>query len=61
VEQQALFARQVFGIVEIPPDTEREVPKKATPRECRPMSTLPTSSSPTAHCRGSSMAPAIPM
>ncbi len=25
--QQALFARQVFGIVEIPPDTEREVLK----------------------------------
>lgn len=27
VAQQALFARQVFGIVEIPPDTEREVLK----------------------------------
>jgi ABC-2 type transport system permease protein len=27
VAQEALFARQVFGIVEIPPDTEREVLK----------------------------------
>jgi len=27
VAQQALFAREVFGIVEIPPDTEREVLK----------------------------------
>ena len=27
VAQQALFARQVFGILEIPPDTEREVLK----------------------------------
>jgi ABC-2 type transport system permease protein len=27
VAQQALFARRVFGIVEIPPDTEREVLK----------------------------------
>lgn len=27
VAQQALFARQVFGIVEIAPDTEREVLK----------------------------------
>jgi ABC-2 type transport system permease protein len=27
IAQEALFARQVFGIVEIPPDTEREVLK----------------------------------
>jgi hypothetical protein len=27
VVQQALFERQVFGILEIPPDTEREVLK----------------------------------
>src|SRR5438046_3858006 len=32
VAQHALFTRQVFGIVEIPPDTEREVLKGNTAR-----------------------------
>ena len=32
VAQEALFARRVFGIVEIPPDTEREVLKGNTAR-----------------------------
>ena len=57
VAQQALFERQVFGIVEIPPDTEREVSRAMRPA-CRPMSIPPISWSSTARCRASSKAPA---
>ena len=59
VAQQALFDRRVFGILEIPPDTEREVLKGQSKLVSQPMSGsayfLVYS---IAHCRGSPKVPA---